>query len=69
MFTHLLVGTLLLALVCFGIGLLAGGPDLIGRRRRARKKLISESSPEASVTARPVIQPTAISRADMRIEP
>lgn len=39
MFVHLLVGTLLLALVCFGIGVLAGGPDLVSRRRRARKTL------------------------------
>lgn len=69
MFTHLLVGTLLLALVCFGIGVLAGGPDLIGRRRRARKTINPESGPDASVTAHPVIQPTVISRADMRIDP
>lgn len=73
MFVHLLVGTLLLALICFSIGLLAGGPELVSRRRRARQQI----NPTATLTAttelpssvRPVIKPNPISRADMQIEP
>lgn len=68
MFAHMLVGTLVLALVCFGIGMLAGGPDLIGRRRRDRKKLRRSRPSVTAVEAYPVIEPTAITRADMQIE-
>ena len=76
MFVHMLVGTLLLALVCFGIGMLAGGPDLVSRRRRARKTFNPPSgtvkaaaTTELPSSVRPVIQPKLISRADMQIEP
>lgn len=76
MFVHLLVGTLLLALVCFGIGLLTGGPDLVNRRRRARHQVNPDSSTvtvvattELPSSVPPVITPKTISRADMQIEP
>ena len=76
MFVHLLVGTLLLALICFGIGMLAGGPDLVSRRRRARQQINPDPSPvivaattELPSSVPPVIKPKPISRADMQIEP
>lgn len=69
MFTHMLVGTLVLALVCFGIGLLAGGPDLVNRRRRSKKKLPRRRPAVAAIEVQPVIEPTSVSRADMQIEP
>lgn len=68
MFTHMLVGTLVLALVCFGIGMLAGGPDLIGRRRRSRQELRRSRPSSPVIEAHPVIEPTSITRADMQIE-
>ena len=69
MFTHMLVGTLLLALICFGIGMLAGGPDLVNRRHRGRKKLPRSRTTATVVEVQTVIEPTSVSRADMQIEP
>ncbi|GHD37789.1 hypothetical protein GCM10007147_45990 [Nocardiopsis kunsanensis] len=70
--THILIGTLVLALTCFAIGILAGAPDLIGRRRRDSRHLREDSPRIVARPERPVIYPDLIERperADMQIDP
>ena len=69
---HILIGTLVLALTCFTIGIFAGAPDLIGRRRRDSRHLRDYSPIVVTRPERPLIYPDLIERperADMQIDP